>query len=260
MLRHTCLLLLVCATRSWVPHHVSRATTTRLVRFQQSRRLESSTFLRWILPNPNHSLQVQQTARTQEQDFFIRKSVTADLEIAATILSDGFFKSKKTNFLTYHWDRLGTLMSLDSCFPKEYEAHELFVACSSQSGQVVGLVEVDARNTPNGRGQDGPYMCNLAVDFQHQRKGIASVLVHHVEQQVQAWNSYSEVANSLHLKVRRSNQAAVIMYDKLGYRSYRQEKDDKGEVVLVMRKSLDNDLKELETKELKSSSNLRSSS
>ena len=82
--------------------------------------------------------------------------------------------------------------------------------------------------------------CNLAVDEGHKRKGIASALVRDGEEKVQAWHSATDgnIPNSLYLKVRQSNKAAVLMYDQLGYRSYMQEADIKGEVVLVMRKSL----------------------
>jgi hypothetical protein len=104
--------------------------------------------------------------------------------------------------------------------------------------------EVDARTTGrSARGQDGPYRCNLAVDEARQRKGIASALVQYCELQDQQWHCETleddvEVAKSLYLKVRETNQAAVSMYDKLGYRSYQQEKDNKGTTVLVMRKEL----------------------
>jgi ribosomal protein S18 acetylase RimI-like enzyme len=78
------------------------------------------------------------------------------------------------------------------------------------------------------------------VDEGHKRKGIASALVREGEEKVQAWHSATDgnIPNSLYLRVRQSNEAAVLMYDQLGYRSYMQEADIKGEVVLVMRKSL----------------------
>jgi ribosomal protein S18 acetylase RimI-like enzyme len=179
-----------------------------------------------------------------KQDFFIRKSMALDVGRASQILTDGFFKRRGMNIFSYFLERLETYLSLEVDFPKPLTRHEIFVACDACSGQVLGMAEVDARTTGRSAcGQDGPYMCNLAVDEARQRKGIASALVQYCELQVQQWHYETmeddvEVANSLYLKVRETNQAAVSMYDKLGYRSYRQEKDNKGTTVLVMRKEL----------------------
>jgi ribosomal protein S18 acetylase RimI-like enzyme len=172
--------------------------------------------------------------------FFIRKSMIGDMGKASKILADGFYKHK--NFIVYQLEKLETFLSLESCFPKPNTFHEIFVACDNHNGEVLGLVEVDARrNQTKGRShQDDPYMYNLAVDEGHKRKGIAKALIREVEEKVQAWHSATDgnIPNSIYLKVRQSNEAAVIMYDQLGYRSYMQEADRKGEVVLVMRKSL----------------------
>ena len=52
--------------------------------------------------------------------------------------------------------------------------------------------------------------------------------------------SGGNVPNSLYLKVRENNEAAIAMYDKFGYRTYMKEKDEKNDVdILVMRKKLD---------------------
>merc|ERR1711935_1140643 len=109
-----------------------------------------------------------------------------------------------------------------------------------------------------------PYMCNLAVDERHQRKGIASSLVYECERQVKVWYSDDEsrkkkndaeninndtsytmvdammsrssnnnvpkakslMSNSVCLKVRESNTAAVKMYLKLGYVTVYEEIED----------------------------------
>jgi len=138
------------------------------------------------------------------------------------------------------------------------------------------MVEVDARLDKTGPGsimdtrnigKDGPYMCNLAVDDKCQRQGIATALVKECERQVQEWHNQDRqsmeqrlggaqppdaffssspgtshpliISNSLCLKVRESNQAAVQLYTKLGYRSLRKETEEKsGETVVLMRKEL----------------------
>jgi len=117
-------------------------------------------------------------------------------------------------------------------------------------------------------------MCNLAIDEKHQRKGIATSLVYECERQVKEWysddesrrkkkdeenvdhdilyNSNNEMTNrilsktknvmsdSICLKVRESNKAAVQMYSKLGYVTVFEEIEDPktGENIFLMRKDL----------------------
>jgi ribosomal protein S18 acetylase RimI-like enzyme len=188
-------------------------------------------------------------------NFFIRPALQSDMGRASQILADGFFKGK-VNFLLYQWERLETYLSLEANFPRPGALHQVFVACDGQSGGVLGLAEVDVRPTKtrnykaadkNSSGKketstsDGPYMCNLAVDDQCQRQGIASALIQQCERQVQDWYIQTEgnILCSLYLKVRASNQAAIQMYSKLDYMSFRQEDEKKsGETILVMRKEL----------------------
>lgn len=202
-------------------------------------------------------------------DFFIRPAHPADMGRASQILADGFFKGK-VNFLQYQWERLETYLSLEASFPRPNALHQLYVACDSRSGRVLGLAEVDVRpskttpqdgravnrdtgkdnqnsiggSTGSSSSIDGPYMCNLAVDAQYQRQGIASALIQKCEHQVQDWYAQRgggsrAISCSLYLKVRASNQAAIEMYSKADYMSFRQEKDEKsGDTILVMRKEL----------------------
>ena len=197
----------------------------------------------------------------KDANFFIRRAMMSDTGRASELLTDGFFKN--TNPFSHLWERLQTYLSVDVDFPQPLARHEIFVACDNKSGRIIGLAEVDARvNEKNARGQNGPYMCNLAVDSAHKRKGIATSLVKQCELEVQQWHagstSYNQqrqqqtasssngskdskptiIPNSLSLKVRQSNKAAIAMYDKLGYTSNMFEQDDKGETVLVMRKQL----------------------
>ena len=185
----------------------------------------------------------QDTNNEQQDFFFIRACHPADVGRAAEVLTEGFFKHK-TNFITYQFERLGTYLSLEAGLPKPNTMHEIFVACDSTSGKVLGLAEVDARKNGNGaRGQEGPYMCNVAVDSTYKRKGIATALIRKCEEQVQIWSSVNinemYLSRSLYLKVRNTNQAAVAMYDKLGYSSVMYETEQKsGELILLMRKTL----------------------
>lgn len=201
------------------------------------------------------------TSKTLPDDnrpYFIRPALMVDMGRASKILSDGFFKHK-TNFITYQFERLQTYLSLESTFSKPNTYHEIFVACCGQKGTVWGVVEVDARIDGSDRSVtvkgDGPYMCNLAVDDQFQRMGIASALVKECERQVTEWHKNDQerrirdgtvddptsicISNSLCLRVRESNTPAVQLYAKMGYHPMWQETEDKtGETVLFMRKQL----------------------
>ena len=93
----------------------------------------------------------------------------------------------------------------------------------------MGFAEVDARplgNTQNGvipDSADGKsnnilrsYMYNLAVDKRWKRKGIASELVKACEEFVSDMHDNC-IEKRLYLRVRNSNDAAVALYQKLGY-------------------------------------------
>ena len=204
--------------------------------------------------------------------FFIRPARMNDMEKGSKILADGFFFD--TNFFKYNWEKYITYLSLEANFPNSIQArsrYEIYVACCLQTGEVLGMVEIDARerkrrSSSNLFQQSGgsPYMCNLAVDIRHQRKGIATSLVYECERQVQEWynkynnynyiinndddddenknrnkeNDTTSISNSVCLKVRESNMAAIQMYLKLGYLTVWQEKEDNGNTILVMRKQL----------------------
>ena len=204
--------------------------------------------------------------------FFIRPARMNDMEKGSKILADGFFFD--TNFFKYHWEKYITYLSLEANFPNSIQArsrYEIYVACCLQTDEVLGMVEIDARerkrrSSSNLFQQSGgsPYMCNLAVDIRHQRKGIATSLVYECERQVQEWynkynnynyiinndddddenknrnkeNDTTSISNSVCLKVRESNMAAIQMYLKLGYLTVWQEKEDNGNTILVMRKQL----------------------
>jgi ribosomal protein S18 acetylase RimI-like enzyme len=229
------------AVHSWSPNLGPSTTgvTFLLSRTQEQRNLQLYLFFG---NNDNDGDQQEQPQpQPRKDDFFIRKSLKADVGRASKILADGFFKGK-TNIFTYQVERLETYLSLESGFPKPNTLHEIYVACNALDGIVLGMAEVDARMGLNGRGQNGPYMCNVAVEESCHRRGIASALVAECEAQVLEWYLQPRVvgiSGSLYLKVRQSNIAAVQMYDKLGYHSIRQDTEERsGETVLVMSKEL----------------------
>jgi ribosomal protein S18 acetylase RimI-like enzyme len=172
--------------------------------------------------------------------------VWTDLGPAARILTEEFY-SHKTNFITFQIERLKTVLSLESTFPnqnslrKDYlrqTLQRMIVACDAKNGQVVGFAEVDARSLSSYKnGSSGneasltegasddilrSYMYNLAVDKKWKRKGIASALVQACEQYVSDMHDLC-VEKRLYLRVRKSNHAAIALYESLGYREMSPE-------------------------------------
>lgn len=81
--------------------------------------------------------------QSEENDlFFIRRCLPAEINQVSDILTDVFFK-ENTNFITYQWERLTTYLSVESTYPKPGERHALFVACHSRTGRVMGVAEID---------------------------------------------------------------------------------------------------------------------
>ena len=143
------------------------------------------------------------------------------------------------------------MLSLESTFPNNQQKFQnefsrrrtlslqhMIVACSSKNGQVVGFAEVDARPlsvTGNNGGLENEvvlaanstvisednilrsYMYNLAVDKQWKRKGIASALIRSCEQFVMDMHDIC-IEKRLYLRVRKTNHAAIALYESLGYR------------------------------------------
>lgn len=134
----------------------------------------------------------------RSQDFFYggksyaKLILSVDLGPAAHILTEAFY-SHRTNFITFQIEKLKTALSLESTFKQRNNPMgQMFVACSSVTGKVVGFAEVDVCSLKkdcdevrecsiddSGKSNDlpRPYMYNLAVDKRWQRKGIATALV-----------------------------------------------------------------------------------
>jgi ribosomal protein S18 acetylase RimI-like enzyme len=107
-------------------------------------------------------------------------------------------------------------------------------------------------------------MCNLAVDRKYKRRGIAKSLVEQCEDQVLIWyqqdlnknmqlqqrddddngnsktdkydSSYTTIENSLSLKVRKTNHAAISLYERMGYDQIEEQTDPKAKDELVLMK------------------------
>ncbi len=181
-----------------------------------------------------------------------------DLGPVSDILTYGFF-SQGTTFFTYQLERLKTYLSLESMFAhqqnlakRDQQSIIMMVACRTYNGDVVGVCEVDNR-LPQEKKQMleyRPYMCNLAVDKNWRRRGVAKALVESCEEvALLRWG-----AQILYLKVREENIPAQILYKSLGYsvvsNSYQDDRAEEhqqsvkeylgdGSVALVFYKNLD---------------------
>ncbi|KAL3804840.1 hypothetical protein HJC23_006612 [Cyclotella cryptica] len=182
------------------------------------------------------------------KDYFISEALFVHLGLAAQILTDAFY-SHRTNFVTFQIEKLKTALSLESTYAKQRAnpMGQMFVACSSRDGQVVGFAEVDTCSLKNescnevkecGLHEDSsfhstksdlprPYMYNLAVDKRWKRKGIATSLVVACEQFVgNIEDGDLDSSRWLYLRVRKSNVDAIVFYEKLGYNEIDPESID----------------------------------
>ncbi|KAL7530293.1 hypothetical protein ACHAWF_003327 [Thalassiosira exigua] len=180
-------------------------------------------------------------AAAEEQDFFVSDAQFVHLGPAARILTEEFY-SQRTTFISFQVERLKTVLSLESTFPNQTNSlrkegtprplQRMIVACNAKDGRVIGFAEVDARplgmknngistdTVPEYSSSNGDvlrsYMYNLAVDKKWKRRGVASALVEACENFVIDMHD-SCAEKRLYLRVRKCNQAAVSLYEKLGY-------------------------------------------
>eukprot|EP00592_Proboscia_alata_P012639 CAMPEP_0194391070 /NCGR_PEP_ID=MMETSP0174-20130528/113611_1 /TAXON_ID=216777 /ORGANISM="Proboscia alata, Strain PI-D3" /LENGTH=243 /DNA_ID=CAMNT_0039185051 /DNA_START=77 /DNA_END=805 /DNA_ORIENTATION=+ len=192
--------------------------------------------------NDDESSYVVLKPPTPSCSIVIREATEGDLPIVSRILTDGFFR-ETTNFVTYPIKRLTTFLNLNSRFQtfrfadRTGARYGIFVAChATADGKVVGCCEVDdalprGENTPAPR----PYMCNLAVDEEYRRMGVAGSLVRECERTVRDdWEK-----TLLHLRMTEGNQVAFDLYVSLGYRVESDYVNAKEERVLLLVKVLD---------------------
>ena len=172
------------------------------------------------------------------------QSIFQDLVFVSKILADGFF-SEGTNIFIYQVEKLKTYLSLEACYPQKKDAdlHKYFVACEKGTGKVIGFVEVDCRTSKKNTLQSSPYMCNLAVNQNWKRRGIATSLVFKSEEV-----AMKNGKEGMFLKVREGNEPAFEMYRKLGYDVESSEFDareaGKKATIVLMRKEFYSLIKE----------------
>ena len=159
-----------------------------------------------------------------------------ELGVVADIIVDAFYNSSTTQ----GWKplyRLAELNRLQQNFPySDPHLHQMCVAISTGTNQVVGFCDVDARPCPNHIRPPlpRPYLSDLSVHPDFRRRGIAKRLIATSETFLQTIPQ-----TELYIRVEEANDAAVALYQSLNYAITEREPADKDKgIILVMRKSL----------------------
>jgi GNAT superfamily N-acetyltransferase len=146
-------------------------------------------------------------ALTQASDFFVDSFWTGKVGGGTKKLTDRQRRSLE--------------QSQTAEFTKRYGGRRLaeLVLYRNAADEVIACAGVEVDDIRDG-GLDGPIatraplMSNLAVSPKYRRRGLAEALVAAVEERARDEWGYDEC----YLYVERSNQAAVRLYQKLGYR------------------------------------------
>mmetsp|Transcript_635 Transcript_635/g.1004 ORF Transcript_635/g.1004 Transcript_635/m.1004 type:complete len:247 (+) Transcript_635:192-932(+) len=190
-----------------------------------------------LLPTPEQNILYQSASEestSADKPYFLREAVMTDLSDAANVLADGFYY--ENNPASKWWEKIQTQLSLESNLPNSFLGvqHQMWVACENESGRVLAFCEVDNRPQQNREGSSTevrPYMCNLAVDTKWRKQGVAQDMIRRCEESVKEWEE-----KTLYLKVKENNEAAVGLYEKMGYEVSSNEITKKTEDVLLTMK------------------------
>ena len=163
---------------------------------------------------------------------YIRDVQKNDLTKLSDIITASFFS---INILSWPTEWLKTFLSLEDSYSAIGNEYCMFVACDACNDSIIGFCEIDSRLTSKPIDVPRPYMCNLAIDKEHRRKGIAKVLIRKCEEQAIKWKN-----EAIYLRVRRSNDAALELYKGMQYEETESNKEKidrlqttKEEVVLL---------------------------
>jgi len=149
------------------------------------------------------------TLEKSDFDYFIRDAKFSDLPNVTQIIVDSFYDKSA---IWRHYHLISELNRLQTNFPYNLESHVMFVSCRRSDGTILGFVDIDCRPSRLRNAPPRPYLSDLAVKDSFRRKGIATSLIKSCESFVR-----SNGEPCLHLRVERSNTAALIMYSLLGY-------------------------------------------
>jgi len=267
-------------------------TTTTTNGFQQpiSQQPLSSKRQNYYFPNKKYLqssrvLFLSTSNNENEEKYFLRKAIMPDLSYAAEVLTEGFYGD--SNIATKWWEKIQTQMNLESNLPSTMgignvsplltksseksviQGHDMWVACQSDTGKVIGFCELDNREPRKHEKEKAnmdnsmivrPYMCNLSVQTDYRKMGIAQNMILQCEQRVTDWYDTSENSTmnpKLYLKVKESNVPAIKLYQKLGYEVVAHEtvkNQQDNTLLLVMKREWNNTISRQQTEEKEESS------
>ena len=154
--------------------------------------------------------------------------VSSELSAVANIIMDSFYDSNTSWRRLY---QLAELNRLQNNFPYvETDIHQMLVAMANN--RVVGFVDIDARPCKTTPKLPRPYLSDLCIDPEYRRQGLAQTLVLECESFIQ-----SIPREELFIRVEESNEAAVAMYQKLGYGVQSKDEDKNKGTILILHKS-----------------------
>ncbi|CAB9498054.1 FR47-like protein [Seminavis robusta] len=167
----------------------------------------------------------------------IRDCKYGELHPVSHLVLDAFY-ADKPNDIFMHMYRLAELNRLQQNFPyaDQMMKHRMLVAMASDNNNnddIVGFVDVDARTAPPNKEykhNPRPMLSDLMVNPRMRRKGIAKQLVQRCEEICR--QDFQET--ELYIRVLKDNEAAIAMYDSLGYSIY-DNPGDPPEVRLLLK-------------------------
>ena len=169
--------------------------------------------------------------------FRIREPTYREMSFVADIFMRCFYAPVKGP--TKQLYRIGELNRIQQNFPYDPEQHRMLVATAQEldddKDRIIAFCDIDVR-TPNQsmyKYNPRPYLSDLCVDPDFQRRGIAQELVTTCEQfALDEWES-----NQVFIRVERTNEPALAMYTKLGYSEITHPDNDSTKIMLL-RKNL----------------------
>jgi len=153
-----------------------------------------------------------------EVAYFVRPCRYADLPKVSSLMMEGFYEKKV--IIMGQLMQLAELNRLQMNFSYGDTLHEMFVVIPKygETSDIVGFCDVDGRPMSQklkdtNKYPPRPYLSDLVVRKDWRRKGIASRLVKTSE--VFVVESMGE--ERLFIRVEQDNQAAILMYNRMGY-------------------------------------------
>lgn len=164
---------------------------------------------------------------TLPQDYQLRSAYPADLSQLCELLLTSFYPERRFNPWLYPLMRLGIQEDMKRRLNTSPHQYGCLVVVNQAAGatpprakegaaaraDIVGTLEISLRSQFWQPLQPRrPYIANVAVDYQHRRRGLAQQMLLACESIVQTWGY-----RQLYLHVATDNLLAIALYQKIGY-------------------------------------------